>query len=154
MDLLSKNESLIKETLSYKAFINFYEQIKKENSDISINKVNASCFNKDSIPAGTRCAGGVRKLSILPDGSVFPCNLLHCIDEFNLGNIFNEDFQFIWMNPKLGLFRKCKLNICSIDNCDNKHLCTGGCPAHGLYHYGDPNRPDIRCVYNHARKLN
>jgi len=146
MDLLSKDKSVMKEAFSYSEFLNFYENIKTVNPVISIYRINASCFHKESIPADIRCAGGVLKLSVMPDGSVFPCNLFHGIKEFFLGNIFSDDFPDIWMNPKLDLFRYHKANRCDIESCSNKSLCTGGCPAHGFYHYGNPDKPDIRCV--------
>ncbi|MEW6109529.1 MAG: radical SAM protein [Nitrospirota bacterium] len=146
MDLFSLNASLKNDCLSYTAFSEFYNEIRLENHDISIDKVHASCFDKNNLPSGTRCAGGVNKLSVLPDGSVFPCNLFHAIGRFNLGNIFKDDFSEIWMNPKLDIFREFRTNRCGVEGCDNRQSCTGGCPAHGLYHYGDPDRADIRCL--------
>lgn len=146
MDLLSKDLSAMKESLSYVEFLEFYKSIKTANPVIDIHHVNASCFHNKSLPSDIRCAGGVLKLSIMPDGSVLPCNLFQPFKEFILGNIFKDDFNDIWMNPKLDLFRYHKANRCDIESCPNKSACTGGCPAHGFYHYGNPDLPDIRCV--------
>jgi radical SAM protein with 4Fe4S-binding SPASM domain len=145
MDILSHNESFINEALSFIDFMDFFKKTKQANHEISIHKVNASCFEKKSLPENSRCAGGVKKLSVFPDGSVFPCNLFFGMEEFNLGNIFKDRFVDIWMNPKLDFFRKQGKNNCDIKDCSNKDSCTGGCPAHGYFHYGDMDRPDIRC---------
>lgn len=145
MDVMVKTGSLMREALPYTDFLNFYEGLKERNSDIGIFKVNASCFDKTSIP-DVRCAGGVRKLSIPPDGSVFPCNLFHRFGEWELGNIFEDDFSDIWTNPKLAFFRMNRANNCADLDCTNRDLCTGGCPAHGYSHYGNMDAPDIRCI--------
>jgi len=144
MDVMVNSGSLIGEALPYTDFLNFYENLRTKNRGIGIFKVNASCFDKSSIP-DVRCAGGVRKLSILPDGSVFPCNLFHRFGEWELGNIFKDDFSDIWTNPKLAFFRTSRANICPYTDCTNRDFCTGGCPAHGYSHYGNMDAPDIRC---------
>ena len=146
MDALSKNETLIGKTIAYAGFLNFYSRIKDENPDIGIHRVNASCFDKNSLPPGVRCAGGVRKLSIMPDGAVFPCNLFHNLKEFEVGNIYRDRLSDIWEHPRLGLFRVHKQNRCAIARCGNRPSCTGGCPAHGYYHYRDTEMSDIRCL--------
>ena len=106
MDLMSRDESLKEDASGFVGFEWYYRKTKKANPDMGVFKVHASCFSRKLISAGVRCAGGVRKLSILPDGSVFPCNLFHGFDEFNLGNIFKDDFSVIWNNPVLERFRK------------------------------------------------
>ncbi len=145
MDILSKKDSVIKNAIDYNAFLDFYRKIKMDNPDIEIHRVNASCFDRNSLPHGVRCAGGVKKLSIMPNGAVFPCNLFHGIKDFEIGNIFRDRFSDIWSNPKLGLFRRHQKNNCEISTCKNHASCTGGCPAHGFYHYGNPEAADIRC---------
>ena len=146
MDLLTKDPALRNEVLRYTDFLEFYENLKKANPEIGIFRVNASCFQRSSLPGGVRCAGGVLKLSVLPDGSVFPCNLFHHFKEFNLGNIFKDGLETIWADPRLDYFRNFKANACGLKNCVNKDLCTGGCPAHGYYHYRKLDSQDIRCV--------
>ena len=146
MDILSKKDAELKNTFPYIDFLDFYREIKRGNPDIEIHCVYASCFDKNSLPPEVRCAGGVRKLSILPDGRVFPCNLFHNNREFEVGNIFRDRFTEIWRHPLLDFFRTAQKNSCGIDTCKNRPSCTGGCPAHGYYHYGKPDAPDIRCV--------
>jgi len=146
MDLFSKASPAGNIALGFVEFVKFYADTAARNAGIAINKVNASCFEKDTLPAGVRCAGGVRKLCIMPDGSVYPCNLLHYFPEFSLGNIFTDDFTDIWMSPKLDYFRYVDKNHCQVTGCANFVSCTGGCPAHGYFHDSDMNGTDIRCI--------
>ena len=146
MDLMTRNTTSRNATLGYSAFRDFYEEIKRNNQDIVISKVNASCFEKETLPEGVRCAGGVRKLAVMPDGSAYPCNLFQHFEEFILGNIFDNNLFTIWANPKLDLFRHCRVNSCVNGSCPNRNSCTGGCPAHGYYHYGGHLQPDVRCI--------
>lgn len=127
-------------------FMQFNTATHAGTTGISIHKVNASCFEKHALPEGVRCAGGVRKLCIMPDGSVYPCNLFHHFPEFCLGNIFSDDFTDIWMSPKLDFFRYFDKNHCQVTGCSNFISCTGGCPAHGHLHSGSLNSTDIRCI--------
>ncbi len=148
MDLMTRDTTLRNAALGYCAFREFYEELKRNNPFIEILRVNASCFEKESLHEGARCAGGVRKLAVMPDGSVYPCNLFQHFEEFNLGNIFDDNLFTIWANPKLDLFRHCRVNSCPNGSCPNRNSCTGGCPAHGYYHYGGHLEPDLRCVDN------
>ena len=145
MDILSKKKTVIKNAVHYTAFVEFYEKIREKNSDIAVHRVNDSCFDRNSLPPGVRCAGGVRKLAVMPDGAVFPCNLFHNIKGFEIGNIFRDSFTDIWRHPLLDRFRRHQENNCRIHTCKNRSSCTGGCPAHSHYYFGDPNVGDIRC---------
>lgn len=151
MDILSKQNSAAKKAVDFSAFLDFYKKIKTDNPDIEVHRVNASCFDSNSLPPGVRCAGGVKKLSIMPDGSVFPCNLFHNAKEFEIGNIFRDRFSDIWTHSRLDFFRKHQKNNCHIHACENHGHCTGGCPAHGFYHYRNPDMTDIRCIQSLRR---
>ncbi len=145
MDMFTKADSAQQSTLSYPEFLGFFQEMKLTSTGIEINKVNASCFEKNTLPKGVRCAGGVRKLSVMPDGSVFPCNLFQHAPEFNLGNIFIDPFSGIWPNPGLAFFRSFSSNKCSVIDCSNHASCTGGCPAHAFFHDYNVHGTDIRC---------
>lgn len=93
-----------------------------------------------------RCPAGTTKLSIMPDGSVYPCYLFARYDNFNLGNILNDDFSMIWQSPILDFFRTFQQNSCLNKDCELFHHCHGGCPAVSLLILGDINAPDPRCV--------
>ncbi|MGE5300552.1 MAG: radical SAM protein [Acidobacteriota bacterium] len=146
MDLLSGSDSSRFSALSYPAFLSFYEKIRGVNPEMSILKVNASCFEKNTLPSGVRCAAGVKKVAVMPDGSVYPCNLFHHIEEFNLGNMFRDNLAVIWGGPKLDVFRRTAANSCTLPDCANRAFCTGGCPAHGYFHYGRTDSVDVRCT--------
>lgn len=145
MDLMTADESQRRDAMGFPEFLSVYEEMRSSNQYIEIHKVHASCFSTESLPSGARCAGGVRKLCIMPDGSAYPCNLFQSIPGMRLGNILTDDFASIWMSPKLSYFRSYSGNRCSIEECGNRDSCTGGCPAHGIYHSGDPEGTDIRC---------
>jgi radical SAM protein with 4Fe4S-binding SPASM domain len=146
MDVMAKNPSLLNESLRYADFVSYHEKIKAASARVGIFRVNASCFAKENLPPGTRCAGGVLKLSIMPDGSAYPCNLFHQNGEFRLGNIFAEGITPIWRSSRLSFFRTFAGNTCGLDDCKNRAACTGGCPAHGCLHFSDPDAEDIRCA--------
>ena len=147
MDLLSTEHNSQLSAISYPNFLHFFYKISAMGtSDIQMYKVHASCFEKQEIPAGVRCAGGVRKLSVMPDGSVYPCNLFQHFPEFNLGNIFTDTFSEIWSSPKLDYFRTFRKNSCEMKTCSNLSFCTGGCPAHSYFHGKELQGTDIRCT--------
>jgi radical SAM protein with 4Fe4S-binding SPASM domain len=147
MDLLTKAYSSQQSVISYPEFQDFYYATSAgENGNLNIYKVNASCFEKQTLHEGVRCAGGVRKLSVMPDGSVYPCNLFQHDPEFNLGNIFTDSFSEIWTDPRLDYFRTFRENSCRLKSCSNHLSCTGGCPAHGYIHDRELQGTDIRCM--------
>ena len=123
----------MKNAIDYTAFLGFYQKIQRENPDIAVHRVNASCFDRNSLPPGVRCAGGVRKLSVMPDGAVFPCNLFHGLEGFRLGNIFRDSFEDIWSNQRLDLFRRHQENSCSIYTCKNHDIMYRRLPGPRLF---------------------
>ncbi len=93
-----------------------------------------------------RCPAGTTKLSIMPDGSVYPCYLFFQHPEFRLGNILSDRLKDIENNPLLNFFKTFKKNKCPNVYCDLFSRCHGGCPAVSLAVHGDLNAPDPRCV--------
>jgi radical SAM protein with 4Fe4S-binding SPASM domain len=93
-----------------------------------------------------RCPGGTTKLGILPDGSVYPCNLLFGQGEYRLGNILVDPFDAIWRHSALAFFRTFSGNACPRTTCEVHNTCHGGCPAHGYAHTGKLSAPEPRCV--------
>lgn len=100
----------------------------------------------DDVLHGVRCPAGTTKLSVLPDGSVFPCYLLFSRPEFRLGNLLSEPFEAIWEHPRLEFFRTFSGNACPRAACPYHAACHGGCPAVSLLVAGDLAAPDPRCV--------
>ncbi len=145
MDILTRAPEIMSKALSFPEFKIFSDHIRESNRDMEICTVSASCFTKKMIGLPAQCSGGVNKFSVLPDGSVFPCNLFHRFPEFCLGNILQDDFASIWANPGLDAFREPSAHACDDTLCVNRAACTGGCPAHNLYHHGDLHGRDVRC---------
>ena len=95
---------------------------------------------------GVRCPAGTTKLGIMPDGSVYPCNLFFGNEGFRIGNILSDPFHRIWDHPVLSSFRSFSSNACAVTSCEVHASCHGGCPAHGLIHANDLSAPDPRCL--------
>lgn len=96
--------------------------------------------------SSVRCPAGTTKLGVMPDGSVYPCNLWFGKKEFLLGNILSDPFESIWNHPALAWFRSAPRNTCPITACALHSRCHGGCPAHSLACAGTLSAPDPRCA--------
>lgn len=103
-------------------------------------------FHRFPVLLKARCPAGTTKLGILPDGSVYPCNLFFRFREFRLGNIFTTAFEEIWHHPQLSFFRTFAGNRCPRRDCELHAKCHGGCPAHSYAHRGRRSAPEPRCV--------
>jgi len=93
----------------------------------------------------TRCPAGTSKLSIMPDGSVYPCYLLARHAEFRIGNILADDLDAMLKHPALVFFRTFRGNRCGRRECHLHADCHGGCPAVSLLLCGSLDLPDPRC---------
>lgn len=93
-----------------------------------------------------RCPAGTTKLGVMPDGSVYPCNLFFGKKDFMLGNILSGPFESIWNHEALEFFRSSPRNHCSDTTCELHTQCHGGCPAHSFAHTGTLAAPDPRCA--------
>jgi radical SAM protein with 4Fe4S-binding SPASM domain len=97
-------------------------------------------------PARVRCPAGTAKVSVLPDGSVYPCYLLFGRPELKLGNLLYEPLDRILASPRLEFFRTFSGNSCPRRDCGHHAACRGGCPAVSLLVAGDLAAPDPRCA--------
>jgi len=97
-------------------------------------------------PGAERCPAGTTKLSVLPDGSVYPCYLLFGRPEFRLGSLLEDPLERLLAHPRLEFFRTFKGNVCPRPGCTHHALCRGGCPAVSLLVAGDLSAPDPRCA--------
>ncbi len=93
-----------------------------------------------------RCPAGSEKISIMPDGSVYPCYLFFRFPEFRLGNLLENNLDEILQNPVLGFFKRFKKNTCPELSCPIHNRCRGGCPAISYIFYRKLNGPDPRCL--------
>jgi radical SAM protein with 4Fe4S-binding SPASM domain len=132
--------------LSYPEFMRFYTDVLNDLKPFSIGVVAASGFYKYGGKACGRCDAGIEKIAVMPDGSVFPCNLFAGFKEFRLGNILLDGIEKIWNNPILNQFRTSHKNACKRDDCRHSANCGGGCPAHSYFFYGTIYAADPRCT--------
>lgn len=132
-------------------FYSFYHDILKLKKTLgNIDGVFCSGFIPDSNRYPelefVRCPAGTTKLSLLPNGDMYPCYLFFQFPEFRLGNILVDDFDAIWQDSILNHFRIFKKNNCPKTACLLFHSCHGGCPALSYIFYNTLNGPDPRCV--------
>jgi radical SAM protein with 4Fe4S-binding SPASM domain len=130
-------------------FHEFAAAVEKHFTNEQVGTVFCSGFLPDieSCPelAFVRCPAGTTKLGVLPDGSVYPCNLFFGKKEFFLGNLLSDPFEDIWEHERLSFFRSPVKNPCAQTSCSLHRRCHGGCPAHGLFLTNDLAAPDPRC---------
>ena len=131
-------------------FDRFWRYVQDTYDPELVGTVSCSCFLPDfqSYPEllKARCPAGTTKLGIMPDGSVYPCNLFFGRKEFLLGNIFVDPFERIWGHHQLTFFRTFTGNKCPRSGCELHARCHGGCPAHSYAHTGTRTAPEPRCV--------
>ena len=150
MDTLSEGD--LRDSLPFYVF--FQEVNRLKNLYRHVNGVFCSGFIPDienyPVLQYVRCPAGTTKLSVMPDGSVYPCYLFFRNREFRLGNILIDEFNRIWKNPVLEFFRKFEKNSCINTRCELFSLCHGGCPAISFMIFGSLNALDPRCVLSSA----
>ena len=146
MDTISEND-----LIDSMPFYEFYKRL-SDLRDKHPNIAGVYCggflpdTNKQPLLRNMRCPAGTTKLSILPDGSVYPCYLFFRHREFRMGNIFTERFEDILESPILSYFRTFSGNKCLVTTCQLFSECHGGCPAISLLVYNDLDAPDPRCI--------
>jgi radical SAM protein with 4Fe4S-binding SPASM domain len=144
-DIIGRREMPPK--FSYPEFMKFYNGLEEEFAGtMDMGFVAASGFYKHGKQSAMRCDAGTRKIALMPDGSVFPCNLFSGFREFCLGNIFRDGLDKILNDPILDYFRRYKgNNACELSDCEYHSACSGGCPAHSYYYFGTLDAVDPRC---------
>ncbi|RMG67147.1 MAG: radical SAM protein, partial [Nitrospirae bacterium] len=87
---------------SYKIpFYSFYHIWQKRYAPLGIGAVFCGGFLPEPENSHLRCPAGTVKIGILPDGSVYPCNLFFGIKDFYLGNIYTHSLEEILSRPVL-----------------------------------------------------
>lgn len=141
-------------TLSFAAYRRELARLQEKHANI--HGVACGGFVPDLASApeleGARCPAGTTKLSVMPDGSVYPCYLFFRNPEFRLGNILTDPFEEIWENRMLDFFRSYQGNVCHQTSCAHHGTCHGGCPAVSLLVAGDIAAPDPRCQTAESRQ--
>lgn len=137
------------EVRRFTGFEGFYREFSGDDSPFS-GMVYCSGFIPDieeyPLLERLRCPAGSIKIGIMPDGSVYPCNLFFGLQEFMLGNVLHEPIEKILSDERLRFFREFRGNSCPRRDCSIFSRCHGGCPAHSYIHYGSLNAPEPRCM--------
>ena len=105
----------------------FYER-KKKKIDYSFSFMNRVIQSLTVKKASKYfCEAGISSFSISCKGEVYPCFMSIDIEEFKMGDVWNEDFfasqAFCSINKSLKDFNKFKHLKCK--DCFNSHLCFG-----------------------------
>lgn len=143
MDVLSDDD--LKECLAFYEYREILDRLRRQYPQAGGVYCSGFIPHEDEPVSAMRCPAGSTKLSVLPDGSVYPCYLLFRRKEFRLGNIFEDAFCSTWENPVLDFFRKFEGNNCPRRECAFFRTCRGGCPAVSLSIAGSIGAPDPRC---------
>ncbi len=153
MDTVSMTD--LAASLSFPEYLSILQNLKKGSKNIEgvycggfINS-----FSDSSVLQKIRCPAGTTKLSVMPDGSVYPCYLFFRHRGYNLGNIFYDDFSKFWGSPVLEFFRRFDGNKCPLRKCELFEKCHGGCPAISLLLCNDLEAPDPRCFQLKANAM-
>jgi radical SAM protein with 4Fe4S-binding SPASM domain len=146
MDVLNQND--LKYSVPFHRF--YHDVLKLKKTIANIDAVFCGGFIPDLARYPeldrVRCPAGTSKLSLLPNGDMYPCYLFFQFTEFRLGNILTDDFNTIWHHPILNYFRTFEKNNCPKTSCSLFHSCHGGCPALSYIFYNTLDGADPRCV--------
>jgi len=100
-------------------------------------------FNACSNGSTTSCGIGFKKIAILSNGNIVPCEVIH--DQV-LGNIYEDDvFEVFFHSQIMDDIRSSTVNqidLCKI--CSVKDLCKGGCKAAAWLNNRSFFSPDLR----------
>jgi radical SAM protein with 4Fe4S-binding SPASM domain len=97
------------------------------------------------------CGAARMTLSVLPDGSVYPCAFLRdpC---FMVGNITLDRLDSIWMHaPVLNRIRNTRVEAC--ESCSRFSVCHGGCPAVAHFLTKSLDQPDPECIASFREEI-
>ena len=103
------------------------------------------------------CGTGRLYVGLEPNGDIKPCVFFPTNKDTTLGNILEDDFEYIWDNNKLLWMLRAREKLESYEisgqtigcgNCEDKYIC-GSCRARAYsYFNGNLNAPDIGCIDN------
>lgn len=121
-----------------------YETFNVSNFESEIREILGGSKECRSCSKSANC--GQRFLSLDPNGECYPCNRLHGIPEFYLGNLAKVSFDDIMLaSEKITSKRWKLLKDSSCMNCEITEYCHGGCPAIAYSVYHDYNQKDYFC---------
>ncbi len=143
MDALSSGD--LKDCMAFNEYMRALDRLRRDHPQAGGVFCSGFIPHGDEPVSAMRCPAGSMKLSVLPDGSVYPCYLLFAREEFRLGNIFEDAICSMLEKPALDFFREFRGNNCRRRECAFLPKCRGGCPAVSLLVTGRLDAPDPRC---------
>jgi radical SAM protein with 4Fe4S-binding SPASM domain len=103
------------------------------------------------VPESYACGAGTSKISIGPDGSVFPCSYMYEFPELKVGSIRENTIQELWDKDELwGFYRRPLSPSGKCNVCEYLYSCKTGCRILSYAFYGDMGAPDPGCHYQPA----
>ncbi len=131
-DLADRSD--IADRVAFPIFFHHMMQLKKNRN--GIDGVFCSGFIPDvqTCPslASRRCPAGTTKLSVLPNGDVYPCYLFFRYPAFRLGNLLTDNFDHIRRHPALGFFQSFEKNRCPDHDLQPARALPWRMPGHEL----------------------
>lgn len=141
----AKNEDLI---ITQDQYISFLDKIKTIKSKVNLiypDMPNTSKFWINPNDFGCHC--GKEAIWIDELGNYSPCIFFG--EEFNVGNIKQDDYKELWKKSK-EISKYEGNNVCK--SCENYHNCRGGCRARVLDELGNWNDVDTLCPLRKNKK--
>jgi len=123
----------------------FREEIFQLNKD---DKIDGSQYTATSnLRIGLSCGSGVQMISVAPDGTIYPCHVLHK-PEFAIGNILSCGRLIDTLNTSSVTKKFRRLDVdhkIGCKKCDVRYFCRGGCIAQGFASNGKLDGKDKFC---------
>lgn len=148
---LAIKENLIDDILKeYEAFAQKYIEYRNTSKwfnffHFMIDLDNGPCTNKRL----NGCGAGVEYLAVSPTGDIFPCHQFVGINDFKIGNIFNDSLN---NNIRIAFSENNLLTKTHCKNCFAKYFCGGGCAANGYHETGSiDGMYEIGCILTRKR---
>lgn len=125
----------------------YFNALKDAGASISMSGLYNNIHNYRCNPY-KRCALGIEELSVGPDGTLFPCHMMH-YDNLSIGNMIKDNINYLHnSSPILEQLRQ--LNVDTIGQCSNcivRNFCGMGCRARIGINGIEPQMTDSFCSF-------
>ncbi|HTX61340.1 MAG TPA: radical SAM protein, partial [Methanobacterium sp.] len=94
------------------------------------------------------CGAGRFYMSVEPNGDLYPCVFFPHESQVKLGNLLEDNLEYIWKNSELlDILRNKSILEGHCGECENHNIC-GGCRARAYNYFNDILAPDPGCINN------